>query len=115
MHTKGKLVPHVGQKFTFDFKTEKEVFFSESVISIDQNLLFLKDKKFAKIFQETCENDKERGRVWRVHIFLWCFKNALNLKGDLIECGVFRGFSSAVAAEYTNFNKQNICYWTYSS
>ena len=53
------------------------------------------------------EDDKERGKIWRLHVFLWAFINGLKLEGDLIECVVYRGFCSSVACNYTNFHNIN--------
>jgi O-methyltransferase len=72
-----------------------------------RNLSFLNDKKFMKIFNNLVESDKDKGKVWRLHIFLWCFSSALKREGDLIECGVFRGLSSALACQYTSFDSFN--------
>ena len=91
----------------FKENMESEVFHAENLCVFDQNLLFMKDKKFAKVYSETYEDKREKIRVWRVHIFLWAFINGLKLEGDLIECGVYRGFSSAVATRYTDFGRLN--------
>ena len=90
-----------------DGNRDHEVFHAESLMVFDRNLLFMKDKKFAEVYKKTYENKAEKIRVWRVHIFLWAFINGLKLKGDLIECGVYRGISSAVATRYTDFGKIN--------
>ena len=84
-----------------------EVFHAENLVVFDRNLLFLKDKKFAEVYKKTYEDSAEKNRFWRVHVFLWAFINGLKLDGDLIECGVYRGFSSAVATRYTDFGKIN--------
>ena len=91
----------------YNVKTKHPLFEAENLLVLDRSLTFRSDEKFQSILKKLAENNKEKGREWRVHIFLWAFKNALRLEGDLIECGVYRGFSSAVAVRYTEFEKHN--------
>ena len=72
-----------------------------------RNLSYARDKKFLNLVNSIAEDDKERGKIWRLHVFLWAFINGLKLEGDLIECGVYRGFCSSVACNYTNFHNIN--------
>ncbi len=43
---------------------------------------------------------------WRAHMNLWAAQNALQLEGDLVECGVYTGIYSLTICEYLQF--QNI-------
>ena len=92
-------------------KTNGSFFTTGNLLVLNRNLTFLKDEKFISIFKKLTENKQEQTRIWRVHIFLWAFINGLKLEGDLLECGVFKGFSSAVATQYTDFNsKKKVLY-----
>ena len=91
----------------YNVKTNNPLFEAENLLVLDRSLTFRNDEKFQSILTELAENNKEKSREWRVHIFLWAFKNGLRLEGDLIECGVYRGFSSAFAVRYTEFEKYN--------
>jgi len=87
---------------------ERKVYFSAEGMHINaRNLSYARDKKFLNLVNSIAENDKERGKIWRLHVFLWAFINGLKLEGDLIECGVYRGFCSSVACNYTNFHNIN--------
>jgi len=77
----------------------------EGLLVTNRNLSFALDKQFMSIYESLAEDVKERGKLWRLHVFLWAFHNGMNIEGDLVECGVYRGFSSAVAVRYTEFNK----------
>ena len=88
-------------------KIERSLYRSEGMEVIARNLSFARDDKFLSIFNEIAEDDKEKGKLWRMHVFLWSFINGLKLEGDLIECGVWRGFCSSVATRYTNFERTN--------
>ena len=87
---------------------ERKVYFSAEGMHINaRNLSYARDKKFLNLVNSIAEDDKERGKIWRLHVFLWAFINGLKLEGDLIECGVYRGFCSSVACNYTNFHNIN--------
>ena len=89
-------------------KQPQRTFFSAEGMEIyGRNLSFARDEKFMSIFNKIAEDNKERGKIWRLHVFLWSFLNALKLDGDLIECGVWRGFCSSIATRYTNFEQNN--------
>ena len=80
-------------------------FMGSGMTILNRNFHFLQDKKFLKIHRELCMDEKEEKRIWKNHIYCSFFQNGLNIEGDLIECGVYRGFSSAVACHYLNFEK----------
>ena len=76
---------------------------SEDLIVGNKNLSFWFKGDFQKHFNSLVTNKKEAGRIWRTHIYTWAFGNGLSIEGDLIECGVYKGFSSAVACSFLNF------------
>ena len=76
----------------YNVKTNNPLFEAENLLVLDRSLTFRNDEKFQEILIELAENNKEKGREWRVHIFLWAFKNGLRLEGDLIECGSIEDF-----------------------
>jgi O-methyltransferase len=78
---------------------------AEGLHVLNRNLSFTRDEAFMKLYRDMAEDAKEKGRLWRLHVFLWAFMNALGLEGDMIECGVYRGFSSALAVRYANFER----------
>lgn len=80
-------------------------FGAEGLHVLNRNLSFTQDAVFFQLYRDMAEDKKETGRLWRLHVFLWAFMNALRLEGDLIECGVYRGFSSALAVRYANFER----------
>ncbi len=86
---------------------ERSLYRAEGMEVIARNLSFTRDEKFYSIFNEIAENSKEQGKLWRMHVFLWSFINGLKLEGDLIECGVWRGFCSSIATRYTDFEQND--------
>ena len=41
--------------------------------------------------------------LWNFHVLLWCATRAMQLPGDIVQCGVFNGTDAAAIVEYTNF------------
>ncbi|WP_223293793.1 TylF/MycF/NovP-related O-methyltransferase [Sideroxydans lithotrophicus] len=54
-------------------------------------------------FYDSVTNEQESSLVWRLHTLVWAAKNALNVAGDFVECGVFKGFCSEVLLKYLDF------------
>jgi len=79
------------------------VFASDMLIAIEKNLTFRKDRKFADSFRASIETEQEHSLAWRLHVLTWAASHALHIEGDFVECGVFRGFSSAVICKYLDF------------
>ena len=98
----------ITQKEAYEvIKSNSKTFYAdrEGLIVKNRNLSFASDQKFMSLYQTLAEDEKERGKLWRLHVFVWAFINGLKVDGDLIECGVYRGFSSAIAVRYTDFEK----------
>jgi O-methyltransferase len=92
------------------------VFAADNVILFDRNLAMLGDKKFAQACEKNAGNDQERSLVLRLNTLVWAASEALRVPGDFVECGVWRGFCSAVVADYVDFDrvpKQFYLYDTY--
>ena len=75
------------------------VFAADNLILIDRNLAYLNDKKFEQACGRNAHNDQERSLVLRLNTLIWAASEALRLPGDFVECGVFRGFCSAVIVD----------------
>ncbi len=78
-------------------------FAADMLITFDRNMGFYKDAAFMNAFEAEASNDQERSLLWRLHVLCWCARTGLRRDGDFVECGVFRGFSSAVAARCLEF------------
>jgi len=80
-----------------------EFYSNDMIICLWRNLSFQYDKKFMASCQECATTDQERSLLWRLHTLAWAAKNALNVEGDFVECGVFKGFCSSVLLKYLDF------------
>ena len=76
---------------------------NDMLICLWRNLSFRHDQKFMSCFYDAVTNEQEQSLIWRVHTLAWAAKNALNVEGDFVECGVFKGFCSSVILKYLNF------------
>ena len=76
---------------------------------------FLKDEKFVKVLNEIAIAPVYKGMAWRVHTLIWAVNNALKLPGDLVECGVFRGFKSLFICKYFEFEKLDRKLWLFDT
>jgi O-methyltransferase len=93
-----------------------DVFAADNVILFGRNLAFLNDKKLSEACEKNATNDQERSLVLRLNTLTWAASEALRLPGDFVECGVWRGYCSAVIADYLDFDrvpKQLYLYDTY--
>jgi len=76
---------------------------NDMIICLARNLSFRHDKKFISSFYDSVTNEQEKSLIWRLHTLAWAAKNALNVDGDFVECGVFKGFCSGVLLKYLDF------------
>jgi O-methyltransferase len=83
----------------------KSAFASDMLITLGKSSMFLHEPRFVESFHSTAQNDQERSLIWRLHVLAWAAKHALKIPGDFVECGVLRGFSSAVLCKYLDFAK----------
>ena len=81
-------------------------FAGDMLITLDRNVSFLEDQRFMQAFNPAAVDETEKSLVWRLHVLCWCAFNSLRAEGDFVECGVFRGLSTAVAARYLEFGSQ---------
>jgi hypothetical protein len=78
-------------------------FAMDMLITVARNMGFLEDAAFMQAVNEEARNDQDRSLLWRLHVLCWAATSALKLEGDFVECGVYRGFSTAVIARYLRF------------
>ncbi|PHS68921.1 MAG: methyltransferase [Methylophaga sp.] len=77
----------------------------DMLICVGKNIAFRSDEKFMASFDAHANSDQEKSLLWRLHVLAWAGLNALHVEGDFVECGVLRGFSSAVLCQFLEFDK----------
>ena len=80
-------------------------FLGDMLITLLRNMSFLRDPIFRRAFDRNADSEAEQCWQWRLHTLTWAASQAANLRGDFVECGVFRGFMSAAVAEYLDFGR----------
>ncbi len=78
---------------------------NDMMVCLWRNLSFRNDPNFRSSFYGAVETKQEQSLMWRLHTLTWAASNALNVDGDFVECGVFKGFCSAVLFRYLDFGK----------
>ena len=90
-------------------------FAGDMLITFDRNTGFLEDERFMQFFAAEARDQNEKGLVWRLHVLCWCAHNSLRVDGDFVECGVYRGLSTAVAARVLDFGQQPRAWYLYDT
>lgn len=81
-------------------------FAGDMLIALERNMGFMADPGFVAAVDAQQPNAQEASLLWRLHVLCWCAQNALRLDGDFVECGVFRGYMTAVAAQFLDFGSR---------
>ena len=82
---------------------------------------FLDEVRFSKSFEAALEYIPEdlsnslKSIKWRAHICCWAASQAIHLKGDFIDCGVWYGLLPNTICEYTSFQNEKRSYYLIDS
>lgn len=75
-------------------------FIGDEMLILNKNMHFMRDEKFKNLLSETAKSEHYKGMAYRLHLFVYAANLALSIKGDFVECGVFRGFKSFFLLSY---------------
>lgn len=89
------------------------LFFADQLFTWGRNLSFLDNDKFFSAFRAHSEDPMQSGLVWRRAVHFWAAYHCLNLKGDFVECGVWKGTAVHVIIDATDFVDSDKSYWLY--
>jgi predicted O-methyltransferase YrrM len=78
-------------------------FAGDMMLTFHRNMSFFEDARYMQAFNEEAADEREKSLVWRLHVLCWFARQALRAEGDFVECGVFRGLSTIVAARMLDF------------
>lgn len=88
---------------------------TDMLIAFGKTLTFRFDSKFQESLQDIAETDQEKSLFWRLHTLVWAAQHCLHLEGDFVECGVLRGFCSAVVCKATDFHTLAKSFYLYDT
>jgi O-methyltransferase len=91
------------------------VYAGDNVILFDRSLGFLEDQRFMQAFSSNVQSDQEQSLILRLNTLIWAAQQVLPIDGDFVECGVYRGFSFAVIADYLDFGKLDKTLYLYDT
>jgi O-methyltransferase len=86
------------------FLGQRITYFMAGLITT-QNCDFMKDPEFMKAYDAAMKQDYiPVAGTWRYHVNQWAAFHAKQLKGDFVECGVYKGSLAMSNIIYVNFN-----------
>lgn len=93
------------------------VYCNDNIIVFQRALTFLHDPAFMRSLFRASETKVGTfdDRTWRAHILVWAARNALNLDGDFVELGTFRGYFASCIAECLGFEKLQRSFFLYDT
>ena len=92
-----------------------QAFYADNLITLSRTLGFAREPAFVEAFTAHAREAEDHAKIWRLHTYCWAAKQALKLPGDFVECGVFRGFYSAVMTDYLDFADQDKTLYLYDT
>jgi O-methyltransferase len=95
------------------FDNGATIFCSDNVITWNKNLSFLREDRFLAKLNDPTREDGEKSTIWRLYILLYFAKLSLNLDGDFMECGTYRGTTVEDVLKECNLKKYGKKYWLY--
>lgn len=91
------------------------VFAGDNVMLFQRNLGYRRNKRFVNAFNSNALTDQEKSLELRLNILTWAAEHALHVEGDFVECGVWKGFCSAVITDYLDFKQITKTYYLYDT
>ncbi len=88
-------------------------FCADNLITFNRNLSFLEDDKFMQAIDEHTETDIEKATIWRIYLLCWAAKRGMQLEGDFVECGCYRGISANIICDYVGLGDSEKNYFLY--
>lgn len=91
------------------------VYAGDNAILFDRSLGFLENSRFMSAFNSNVQSEQDRSLIIRLNTLVWAAEQVLPIDGDFVECGVYRGFSSAVIADYMRFGNIDKTFYLYDT
>jgi hypothetical protein len=97
------------------YAKEYSYFANDMLITLGKNHTFMWDERFVNSFFNNTQNSQELSLIWRLHTLIWAAEQGQHVDGDFVECGVFKGFSSAVVCKYLDFQNLDRSFYLYDT
>ena len=89
------------------------MFCADNLITWNRNLSFMREEPFSSMLQDPNRDDVEKSTIWRRYILLYFAKLTLDLDGDFVECGAYKGTTAKDVLEECDLKKFGKKYWLY--
>jgi hypothetical protein len=102
-------------------KDHARVFWGDRLLSLDKSMGFFDDPRFAAAYRairgshQYDQYDSPHTVAWRLHTLVWAARNGLELEGDFVECGVFKGDFAWVVIQATDFARHSREFYLYDT
>lgn len=114
-------LPNEGSKKVFEMllvtlkKWFPKVYAFDNLIALNRNSGFLENEIFKSAFNKNAISAQDKTLAWRLHTLVWAANESLKVPGDFVECGVFKGFCSAVISDYLKFENTRKEFFLYDT
>jgi len=78
-------------------------YISDNLLALGRNISFVHDEPFRQAFEDNAQSADDTAKFWRLHTYCWTGRSALDVPGDFVELGVYKGFYSGVLVDYLEF------------
>lgn len=89
------------------------VHFSDNFLTWGRNNSMLDDARFVEAWRSNCENDADRGIIWRRYILACQAFHCVQLEGDFVECGAYTGAGIKTVIDYLGGTEFPRTAWLY--
>ena len=94
-------------------ESQTGIYSGDQMFTFNRNLSFLEDVPFMAAVEKNVSNDVERAIIWRTSVLLWGIRHGLQLEGDFVEGGCYKGTSVRIVCEAVDFAHVNKRYFLY--
>lgn len=97
------------------------VFWGDRLLTIDKSAGFLDDPSFKKAYDHIRgshtydQYSSPQTIAWRLHTLVWAAKCGLNVEGDFVECGTFKGDMAWVISQTVDIRAKNKKFYLYDT
>jgi O-methyltransferase len=90
---------------------------ADNFVTFGRNLSFFWNENFKNSYTihalGESGNESDKVTVWRKAVHYWAGHHAMNIDGDFVECGVWKGTTVNIIYDALEFNKSIKKYWLY--
>jgi O-methyltransferase len=97
------------------------MFWGDRLLTLDKSAGFLSDPPFRAAYDavrgshQYDQYSSPKTISWRLHTLVWAAKCGLNVEGDFVECGVFKGDMSWVISQTVDFAAKQKPFYLYDT